>query len=167
MARKEDMSNDGSDNGDSGVFALNDTRIGRYGDNKKRSDIQLVQFFLKQFYRLHPAYFRMLPQTRSKAAVIVIDGKYGKQTEEGIIYFQLFMQKKGIPIKPDGLVSVPHSLRGPNSNTVYTIHRLNHYFKLNGEHKEYHGRLEDHPDIVAFAPELRAELASAAVRNDF
>lgn len=161
------MSNDGSTTGDSGVFALNETRIGRYGDNKKRSDIQLVQFFLKQFYQRHPELFALLPQTKSKAATIVIDGKYGKQTEMGITFFQKYVRKNGVPIKVDGLVNVAHSLTGPVSNTVYTIHRLNLYFKHNGEGKEHHGKLENHPDIIYYAPELSNELAAAPVSNEF
>ena len=167
MARKEDMSNDGSKLNDSGVFTLNDTSVGRYGENKKKTDIQLVQFFLRQFYKRHREIFVHLPQTRSGDGMIAIDGKYGRQTELGILHFQKYIQKHGIGIKADALVSAAHSLRGPQTDNIYTIHRLNTFFRTHGEYKEHHGKLEGHPDIIALAPELRAELLAATVRNDF
>lgn len=166
MARKEDMSNERSPT-PLGVFTLNDTRIGRYGDNKKRSDIQLIQFFLRQFYRRHHDLFVQLPQTKSKAAVVVIDGKYGKQTEQGILLFQKQRTERGARIKVDGLVSVAHSSVSPISKTLYTICEMNHWFKDFGDGKEHHGKLENHPDIIAHAPELHAELSIAAVGNEF
>lgn len=166
MARKEDMSNETA-KGDLGVFALNETRIGRNGDNKKRSDIQLIQFFLRQFYKNHPELVALLPKTKSGDGLVAIDGKYGKQTEKGIWLFQKQRRERGTPIKVDGLVNVAHSSISPISRTLYTICEMNKWFRDHGEGKEHHGKLENHPDIIYYAPDLSNELAAAPVGNEF
>lgn len=166
MARKENMSNTEGVSGDLGVFTLNETSVGKRGNNKKRSDVQLIQFFLRQFYKAHPELFILLPKTKSNSNLIIIDGDCGGQTKAGILHFQ---KDRSIDakIKVDSLVDVAHSLISSISKTTYTIHHLNHWFQLHAEGKEHHGNLENHPDVIAYAPELHAELAVAGVGDEF
>ena len=168
MARKEDMSNSGgTDTGELGVFALNETTVGMRGSNNKRSDIQLVQFFLRQFYKSHPELFVLLPKTKSPSTLITIDGDCGGQTKTGILVFQRQRRQVGGTIAVDGIVNVAHSLMSSISKTGYTIHHLNQWFNDFADGKEFNGNLENHPEIIAFAPELQAELAAAKVGNEF
>lgn len=164
MARKENFDNNVQD---IGVATLNEITVGKGGNNSKRSDVQLVQFFLRQFYKNHPELFKLLPKTKSKSNFISIDGINGPQTEAGILLFQKSRAEKGNPIKADGLVSVANSLESPTTNTIYTIHLLNAYFRFFGDGKEHIRNLENHPDIKAFAPELQAELSQAEVEDRF
>jgi hypothetical protein len=166
MARKEDMNNI-SDTGEYGVFALNETSVGMRGSNNKRSDIQLVQFFLRQFYKSHPELFVMLPKTKSPSTLITIDGDCGGQTKTGILVFQRERRQFGAMIAVDGLVNVALSFVSSISRTGYTIHHLNRWFNVFADGNDYNGNLENHPEIIAFAPELQAELAAAKVGNEF
>ncbi len=163
MARKEDMTNSLPE---AGVFTLNETTVGKNGNNQRRSDVQLVQFFLRQFYMKHPDLFVLLPKTRIPSNFIIIDGKNGKQTEEGIKLFQTFQRNSGVPVIIDGKVSVPNADTTP-TNDFFTILVLNGFFRRFGEGKEHHGNLENHPDVIAFAPELLGELTAARVGNKF
>lgn len=160
MAHKELMDSP------NGVFTLNDTPIGKGQTNRKRSDVQLVQFFLHQFYLKNPALFAQLPPTKNKVGVIKIDGVYGRQTEAGILVFQKDVQKRGSTIKADGVVNVANNVRSPSGNQ-FTIMFLNLFFMSRGEGKEHHGKLENHPLIFSFAPELAGELFTSVVRNEF
>ena len=160
MARKELM------DPPNGVFTLNETPIGRGQTNRKRSDVQLVQFFLHQFYLKNPALFAQLPPTKSKVGVIKIDGEYGKQTEAGILVFQKDVQKRGSRIKVDGIVNVANGVRSTSGNQ-FTIMFLNLFFMTLGDGKEHHGKLENHPLVFSFAPELAGELFTALVKNEF
>lgn len=161
MARKEFMDEE------NGVFTLNETTVGKGGNNRKRSDVQLVQFFLQQFYFAHPELFVLLPKTRTGSFAIKIDGICGKQTEMGIRLFQEF-QRSQTPTAVDGLVNVAHSLTSSITGTFYTIHLLNHWFtKFGGGGKELNGNLENHPDIRIFAPELHTELVASQVGDEF
>lgn len=164
MARKENFDNNV---GDIGVVTLNETSVGKGGYNYKRSDVQLVQFFLRQFYKNHPELFVLLPKTKSKSNFIIIDGIYGPQTEAGILLYQKSVAEKGTPVKVDGLVDVANSVISSISKTTYTIILLNANFRYFGEGKEHIRNLENHPDIKAYAPELQAELSGAKVEDRF
>lgn len=160
MARKEFMDQT------NGVFTLNETAIGKGCDNQKRSDVQLIQFFLHEFYKRRPELFVLLPKTKSGVSVIKIDGKYGKQTEAGILLFQKDAKKLGSKVKDDGVVSVADGGKSEAGN-IFTIMNLNLFFMAQGEGKEHHGNLENHPTVFTFAPELAGELFTSLVRDDF
>lgn len=140
-------------------ITINDISIGLGGNNYRRADVQLVQFFLKQFYDKHPEIFSKLP--RSSAGRFVIDGICGGQTTSGIRQFQKSQRDNGALIAVDGLVDVCSSDSPVSSisRTVYTILHLNGWFQKFGEGREHCANLEKHPDILEYAPELQAELA--------
>lgn len=164
MARKENMTDL---NPDMGVFTLNETSVGRNANNKKRSDVQLVQFFLHQFYSNHPEMFDgRVPRTKNGVPAIKIDGICGKQTELGILQFQKYYAEDAIPITVDGQVNIARSISSQINGNVYTILYLNDWFKHNGSGKEFHGNLENHPVIKQFAPELQAELAARGATDE-
>ena len=165
MARKENMADVQED---LGVFSINETSVGIGGNNRKRTDVQLIQFFLMQFYFEHEEMFDgRVPKTKQGSPIIKIDGICGRQTEMGIWHHQQYITRSGFPIRVDGLVSVARAVVSPFGGEVYTIHSLNNWFRLNANGKEFHGKLEDHPNIIQFAPELRSELAAAQVGDKF
>ncbi len=164
MARKENM--DDFEQG-LGVFTINETSVGIGGNNRKRSDVQLIQFFLMHFYFEHPELFAFVPKNRRGAPLITIDGICGRQTELGIFHYQNYVARDGFPITVDGLVSVARGVASPISGEFYTIHNINNWFRLHGSGKEFHGKLENHPELIRFAPELRSELAAAQVGDEF
>ena len=158
MARKELT--------DDGFITLNETPVGKNVDNRKKSDVQLVQFFLHQFFLKKPELFRKLPPTKRRQQVIVIDGAFGKQTAAGITVFQEELKQLGVPIKADGLVSVMTGTRSARGNP-FTISFLNSFFTTFGNDKEFKNNLENHPLIFSAAPELAAELFISLPRDDF
>ncbi len=150
------------------IFSLNETSVGRNGNNRKRSDVQLTQFFLKNFYELHPELFVKLPKTPSRANTIKIDGVCGSQTIAAIEEFQRFVVKSRLSSRIDGVVNVATTANlSPLSHTTYTIFHLNSTFANRGRGREFHNHLEDHPDIISSAPELQAELKRAEVADSF
>lgn len=146
-------------------FTLNETRIGASGDNKKRSDIQLVQFFLKKFYRRHPELFRLLPRASKSPGQFAIDGIVGDQTITGIRIFQQHESRGGNGLVQDGLVSVAQSFESPISHKRFTIILLNLWFEQHSGEAQFLTNLEQHPDIIRFAPELQAELSAQGANN--
>jgi hypothetical protein len=142
-------------------ITINDISVGLGGNNYRRADVQLVQFFLKQFYDKHPEIFYKLP--RSSANRFMIDGICGGQTTSGIRYFQDYQRNGGggQPLAVDGLVDVCNkdSPISTISRTLYTILSLNDWFQKYGDGREHNANLERHPDIIRYAPELRMELA--------
>jgi hypothetical protein len=144
-------------------YYMNETSVGQGGQNKRRSDIQLVQFFLNQFYIGHPELFKLLPSTGSGAASVDIDGQVGLQTIEGIRQFQINRNVADRPAVVDGKVSVAQGDVIPGTNTEYTIHRLNLWFFTAPGNREsnaqWKGNLHSHP-AIAGASELQAELAA-------
>lgn len=134
---------------------VNATSVGTNGNNSVRTDIQLVQFFLKKFYEREP-YLRQM----SGLTGVKIDGKSGPKTAKGILWFQKAHAGLGNSIAADGLVDVITSTGlTPNHHTVYTIIHLNSYFREKGQGRETFDKLENHPDIITYAPELHAELS--------
>lgn len=156
MARKEYMADEPS------IFTLNETSIGANGNNRKRTDVQLVQFFLRQFYKAHPELFKLLPKTSAGDGTIKIDGICGGQTSKGIYYFQKHMKQAGVSIMVDGKVDVALGTSSSISNTIYTIHHLNGWFQ---KWADATGNVEKHPDCIKFAPELQAELCAHGIDN--
>lgn len=154
MARKEYMADEES------IFTLNETTVGMGGSNYKRSDVQLVQFFLRQFYKAHPELFVLLPKTSKGGSTISIDGYYGGQTGKGIYYFQKHLKNNGSTVKVDGLVDIARGTVSSISNTIYTIHYLNGWFQ---KWVDESGNVEKHPDCIKYAPELQAELLSRGI----
>lgn len=149
------------------IITLNETIVGKGGDNRRRSDIQLVQFFLRQFFNEHPERFAKLPKTRINASNgFTIDGVCGRQTEAGIVDFQRFLVARGFRTQPvDGLVNVATSKVSRITNSQYTIFTLNLFFNAFGDMPEFLQNLENHPDVIQSAPELQAELAVARVEE--
>jgi peptidoglycan hydrolase-like protein with peptidoglycan-binding domain len=134
--------------------------VGRYGNNQRRADVQLIQFFLQSFFFSHPELFGVaVPPTSNGSPIIRIDGLCGAQTIAAIKAFQ-----NNRNVRVDGLVSVANRLTNFNGQN-YTIHLLNQHFRLHGNGKQFHGHLEDHPIIMDFAPELQSELASKSVQD--
>jgi hypothetical protein len=164
MARKENMTDL---NLELGVFTLNETSVGRAGNNRKRSDVQLVQFFLQQFYFEHREMFDgRVPRTKNGVPEIKIDGICGRQTELGILNFQKYHSGDGVPIIVDGLVNISRTFSSEITGMPYTIGFLNNWFRRFGNGNQFHGNLENHPVIIQFAPELQAELAAAQVGDE-
>jgi hypothetical protein len=146
-------------------FTINETRVGVGGDNNKRSDIQLIQFFLRKFFGRHPELFRRLPRTSNSPGQVAIDGLVGAQTKTGILLFQQHEGRAGSGLVQDGLVSVAQSFVSPISQKRFTIILLNLWFEQHSGEAEFLTKLESHPDIIRFAPELQAELSAGSVNN--
>jgi hypothetical protein len=126
--------------------------------NKKKADVQLVQFFLSQFYTGNPDLYRKLPPTKS--GKFLIDGDCGPQTKQGIWVFQTWAQKNRYPIYPDGAIDPATQYASPTGRYSYSIIILNDWWVENGTGREYLLTLENHPDLRG-ATELRADLRTA------
>lgn len=159
MAKKITLSY--GDSAESLFFTVNETSVGKGGNNTRRADVQLVQFFLKQFFAKNPELFKRLPVNHTGG--FAIDGICGGQTNTGILLFQQKMHAEKWAIGIDGLVDVPKGLTSSISRRHYTICWLNKWFKDNGEGTEHYETLENHPDIKASAPELRTELIISSI----
>jgi hypothetical protein len=146
-------------------FTVNETKIGVGGDNQKRSDIQLVQFFLKKFYGRHAELFRLLPPASKSPGQFALDGLVGAQTETGIRLFQDHQSRAGSGLVKDGLVSVAPSFVSQTSHKRFTIFLLNLWFEQHSGEAQFLTNLELHPDIIRFAPELQAELSTNPVTD--
>ena len=137
-------------------LTVNTITVGKNGNNTRRADVQLVQFFLKKFYE-HSAPARQMSGIKE----IKIDGIAGNKTIAGIYWFQKYRSMNGSYLKVDSLVSIMTNFTGGSAitGTAYTIADLNIYFRNYGEGKEHSEHLENHPDIIQYAPELKSELA--------
>lgn len=141
------------------LVTVNDTQIGdRRGlSNSRRADVQLIQFFLSQFFAANPKLFKQLPPTKSGR--FLIDGDCGPQTKNGIWVFQTYEHRRGTAIHPDGVVDPATPSTTENDPRSATILALNQWYFQNGGAKFFYARIQEHPDVRKFAPELRAELA--------
>jgi hypothetical protein len=139
------------------LVTVNDTPIGsRSGvSNQKKADVQLIQFLLSQFFAAHPKLFKQLAP--SKSGRFLIDGDCGPQTKSGIWVYQTYESRRGTAIHPDGVVDPASASTTTGDARSATILALNDWYFQNGDPKFY-ARLQDHPDVKKFAPELRAEL---------
>jgi hypothetical protein len=127
------------------------------GTNSDRASNQLVQFFLRTFFRRHTA---ISPTGGRK---FLLDGKVGQQTLEGIARFQQFARSSGIPLFPDTRVSVATGINVPGTSVRFTIHALNS-FGLTILGQAGMDNLFLNPEIISEAPELASELAREQAR---
>lgn len=96
--------------------------IGRAdGTNGDVRDIQLVQFFLRVFFKKHTD---IMPRLPGKAGFL-IDGKVGNQTIQGIHRFQAKFGQQGKVLMDDSRVSVAKGVFVPNTKLFWTIDALN------------------------------------------
>jgi len=86
------------------LYAMNDTPVGEGQENRRLTDVKLIQFFLFHFYKDNPNLFRLLPLTKRRNNYIVIDGICGQQTKAGISTFQFEMAGFGLSVRVDGVV---------------------------------------------------------------
>lgn len=119
-------------------------------------DVQLVQFFMVRYFRRHPE------QRPQGVNPLTIDGIYGPITGRYIKTTQNIIRTSGCavycdgrcdPANPTGIATISH--------TIYTILHMNSQFKTNDPDQGYFDHLEDHPEIIAFAPQLRASLSAS------
>src|SRR5262245_18659567 len=101
-------------------YYTNETSVGSGGDNRRRSDIQLVQFFLYHFSLGHPELFKQLPKPGSGSATVDIDGAVGRQTVAAIRSFQTYENSANQPAVIDGKVSVSRGEYIPGTHTFFT-----------------------------------------------
>jgi hypothetical protein len=129
----------------------------RQGDNTTNTDLasnQLVQFFLRVFYRHNQGLLRQLPPTRSGDGFL-LDGDVGAQTIAGIKLFQFHVRNRGIPLIVDSRVSVADGILIPGTEHRWTIHALNSiYISLEKDHD----KLFENAEIRSKAPQLTKEL---------
>lgn len=139
-------------------FTMNSTDIGENQLNRNKVDVELIQFFLWEFYSVNTPLFSLLPVV-SRTPGIEIDGICGRQTKSGIYNFQKYYRLRGNPILADGVVDVTKNLRTSGNPAIYTIWRLNEWFFANGtgtlSEKE---DLLTHPVVRRRARHLIAEL---------
>src|SRR5262245_32429757 len=110
------------------LVTVNDTPIGsRSGvGNKAKADVQLIQFFLSQFYAANPKLFKQLPPTKSRR--FLIDGDCGPQTKSGIWVYQTYESRRGTAIHPDGVVDPADSSTTSGDSRSATILALNDWY---------------------------------------
>ena len=137
--------------------------VGRAGDspNTDLASNQLVQFFLRTFFKKNP---ELMPTIPGKGRVFLLDGKPGTQTVEGITRFQAFATRSGIPLINDSRVSVATGVNVPNSGKRWTIHALNSFF-VSIEGQEKFDNLFLNKEIEAEAKQLHNELVLEEQRN--
>ena len=93
------------------------------------------------------------------------DKLYCYRTRLGPYRYSYKLRSQGKAIQVDGLISVPHSVKGPVSKNVYTILILNEWFQKFGKAREDHGELKMNIDITAWAKELFRDLIYKKVTN--
>lgn len=132
-----------------------ETAVGAGQSNQKRSDVELVQFFLYQFF-LDPIHRSLTPKTAAGTTNFKIDGIAGNQTIQGIRIFQDRMKKFGQGSIVDGIVNIPLG-ESQHRNTMWS---LNAWCYSWGKDKERFGEIENLPEVIAYAPHLRTDLLS-------
>jgi len=121
----------------------------------KRTDVMLVQFFLREIYN-HPSLIATKPP-----GTMVVDGLCGPITSQWILHFQQDVKKHGKSVLIDGRVD--HA-RGEQctlssiSRTGYTIGHLNATYRK--RYLAQHDYLERHPKIPG---ELAQDLAKGNI----
>lgn len=125
--------------------------------NTDRASNQLVQFFLRTFFRARP---ELLPKPPPGRTGFLLDGIVGNQTIEGIARFQTNRKKAGFHIFTDGVVSVATGDFVPETNVFWTIHLLNIFARNELGDKEF-DHLFLNKEIEAEALELFTELVFA------
>src|SRR5262245_39463901 len=108
---------------DTGFYNVN-RAVGKGAPNR-RADVMLVQLLLKRYYAKIGA---VVPEIRSPAGEMAVDGYYGPITARWIAQFQI-LQKSKFPagIATDGVVDRAKApWVGSISGTTYMILALNH-----------------------------------------
>jgi hypothetical protein len=142
--------------------------IGKDSPSKRsiNSDIasnQLVHFFLRAFFKVHP---KLLPKLPGGQTEFPLSADVRTQTIEGIGRFQAFALKLNFPLFQDSRVSVPLGKFVPGTRTRWTIHALNSfYISLSGNTD--HNTLFANKTIQSQAPVLAAELLAKEPLPDF
>lgn len=139
-----------------------DTPIGARQNNRRLADVELVQFFLKQFFD-DPIHKADTPPTRKGIKKILIDGIVGSQTIKAITYFQKYQFNRVI----DGIVSVPIINASFVGTRMETMWKLNHWFANNSPLKDSFPNLEKLLVNDNSAPHLLAELVANDLANNF
>jgi hypothetical protein len=146
-------------------FTMNNSDIGENRTNRNKADVELIQFFLWEFYSRNGHLFSLLPRV-SRTPGIEIDGICGRQTKSGIYNFQKHHRLLGNPIRTDGVVDVTKNLHTSGNPAIYTIWWLNKWFFANGtgtiSEKE---DLRTHPVVARRARHLIAELNRMPTRT--
>ncbi|GEM_PF-2407777 len=162
MARKALVSQSTGNAATHEIFAMNDTPVGENQENRRLTDVKLIQFFLFHFYKDNPNLFRSLPPTKRRNSYVMIDGICGQQTKAGISIFQKEMAGFGFSIWADGIVHTYKAINGPIHNTTLTIWWLNKWFFSSDYGRGWESNLENHPLMLGSAPDLSAELRASA-----
>lgn len=122
--------------------------------NADKASNQLVQFFLRAFFKRNPGLLPTLP----KKSGFLLDGRVGLQTIEGINRFQIAVRQSGFPlVTPDQRVSVASGNFVPGTQSRWTIHALNSFYAFKSGETDFN-TLFANQAILNEAPELAAEL---------
>ena len=128
-----------------------DYAVGPKATNQ-RQDVLLVQFFLKVLYQHPPFKQRKSSPTSPLKSVgeLVVDGRFGRQTETYIRDFQQAHVEKGLNVHPDGRVDPARGVRhyrdtSSITRTYYTISQLNGSFRR--RFTQEHDHLENSPRL--------------------
>ena len=142
-------------------YYFNATPVGSGADNKNLADVQLVRFFLREFFLHHPDLFKLVPKLTKDTGTIAIDGKVGGQTIKAIEMFQRHYPRFLIL---DGRVSVAVSKYVPETNNEkgFTIVALNQWFFGRNGNARWNGRLRQHP-LIRSAPILLHQITYGEV----
>jgi hypothetical protein len=98
------------------------------GAVNRRSDVLLVQYFLREIFKLHSDFIA----SRFPDGQLRVDGAAGTQTFAAIRHFQMVVARRlGMLVAQDGRVDPPvgQKAAGSLSQTIYTILRMNAGFK--------------------------------------
>ena len=97
------------------------------GRPNRRSDVLLVQYFLRESFKGTPKF-----QREPFPEVVKVDGVAGRQTFAAIDHFQKVLKKGGSSIATDGRVDpvAGDQTHGAISGTQYTIIFLNQGFSV-------------------------------------
>lgn len=123
------------------------------GCPNKRTDVMLVQFFLRQIYG-HPT-----KKNKPAGSPIEVNGIFDSTTAAWIKHYQNDMKGQGKPIFPDGRIDRANGAQFSVSSVTKTHYTIGF---LNAGHcerfRQEHNHLERHPLVP---PELKADLARA------
>jgi hypothetical protein len=142
-------------------FPVGTPKIRGDNTNSNRACIQLVQFFLRDFYDTHPQLRKKLQGAPGR---FLLDGKVGPQTVSGIAVFQQHSRStkvETVNVINDARVSVPIGATVPGTEFRWTIHALNLFFAAQTKNAATFASLFLNPAISTEAPELSAELTKA------
>jgi hypothetical protein len=101
--------------------------VGRGAPNR-RDDVLLVQFMLNELFRRADEH---VPPLAKPERPVGVDGKFGRNTFDGIVKFQLNIMSQFGSINLDGRIDPARaSATSSISQTTYTILWMNYLYKL-------------------------------------